>query len=351
MVMRKIRIKWLIAVAPIGLLAGAVSAFSATGKVYVADEKANTISVIDAVSFQRISSIPVGQSPHNVQVAPDGKLVWVTNNGEPGKAAGKLPQEAMPKAGHGAMAGGGEVWAIDTATEKVVAKVPVGMHPAHVVLSPDGRQAFVANGADNSVSVVDTLTLRVVETVGVGISPHGMRVSPDGKQAWVANLKGGTVSVIDIASRKHITQIAVGKGPAQVGFTPDGRLGFVSLSEENSVAVIDPASRKVLRKIPVGTVPIQLYATPDSRLLLVANQGTPKKPGKTVSFIDLATSRVVTTIETGLGAHGVVINPDGRHAFVTNSSANTVSVIELAQRKVIATVAVGKGPNGISILP
>ena len=349
--MKKIRVKWLIAVAQISLLVGAASAISATGKVYVADEKANTVSVIDAVSFKRISSIPVGQSPHNVQVSPDGKLVWVTNNGEPGKAAAKLPQEAMPKAGHGVMAGGGEVWAIDTTTEKVVAKLPVGMHPAHVVLSPDGREAYVANGGDNSVSVVDISTLRVVETLGVGISPHGMRISPDGKQAWVANLKGGTVSVIDIASRKHITQIAVGKGPAQVGFTPDGRLGFVSLSEENSVAVIDPASRKLLRKVPVGTVPIQVYATPDSRLLLVANQGTPKKPGKTVSFIDLATFKVVATIETGLGAHGVVVNPDGRHAFVTNSSANTVSVIELAQRKVIATVAVGKGPNGISILP
>ena len=349
--MKANRIMRLIAVAQISMLAAAGSVASATGKVYVADEEANTVSVIDAVSFKRISSIPVGQGPHNVQVAPDGKLVWVTNNGEPGKAAGKVTHEGMPKAADGVMAVGGEVWAIDTATDKVVAKVPVGMHPAHVVVTPDGRDAYVANGGDNSVSVVDISALRVVETIKIGISPHGMRISPDGKQAWVANLKGGTVSVIDIASSKEITQIAVGNGPAQVGFTPDGRLGFVSLSQENRVAVIDPASRKVLRKVAVGTVPIQVYPTPDSRLLLVANQGTPKIPGKTVSFIDLATFKVVATIKTGLGTHGVVANPDGRHAFVTNTYANTVSVIDLARRKVIATVAVGKGPNGISILP
>ncbi len=159
------------------------------------------------------------------------------------------------------------------------------------------------------------------------------------------------MSVIETASRKQVAEIAVGKGPAQVGFTPDGRFGFVSLSQENQLAVIDFASRQVIRKLVVGTVPIQLYATPDSALVLVANQGTPKKPGSTVSVIDLATMKVAATIKTGAGAHGVVIDREGRHAFVTNTFANTVSVIDIAARKVVSTVAVGNGPNGISVGP
>ncbi len=329
----------------------AAPAFVAAAKVYVADEEASTISVIDAVSFTKIGSIPVGQGPHNVQVAPDGKLVWVTNNGEPGKAAEQPAHQGMPKSEHGAMAGAGAVWAIDTSTDAVVAKVPVGKHPAHVVVAPDGRYAYVTNGGDNSVSVVDTSALRVVATIPAGASPHGIRISPDGKQAWVANLKGGTVSVIDTQTRKQIARIAVGRGPAQVGFTSDGRLGFVSLSQENRVAVIDALSRKPIRKVAVGTVPIQLYATPDSRWLLVANQGTREKPGNSVSMIDLQTFMAVATIETGPGAHGVVIDNDGRRAFVTNTYANTVSVVDLAERKVIATVPVGRGPNGVSISP
>ena len=340
-----------IAVIQIAVLAAAGSAFAATRKVYVADEGANTVSVIDAASFKKIGSIPVGQGPHNVQVSPDGKWVWVTNNVEPGKTAEMMPPGQMPKTEHGAMAGAGAVWAIDTATDEVVGKVPVGMHPAHVVVASDGRTAYVTNGGDNTVSVVDTAAQRVIAAIPVGASPHGLRISPDGKQAWVANLKGGTVSVIDTVSRKQIAKIPVGKGPAQVGFTPDGRFAFVSLSEEMRVAVIDPVSRKVTRKLAVGTVPIQLYATPDSRFVLVANQGTPKKPGTTVSVIDIAGLKVVATIKTGAGAHGVVIDRDGRHAFVTNTYANTVAVIDVAERKVIATVPVGKGPNGISMAP
>lgn len=345
------RLNGLLAMAQLVMLAAAGSAYAATGKVYVADEGANTVSVIDAASFKKVGSIPVGQGPHNVQVSPDGKWVWVTNNSEPTKAAEAMPAEKMPKSGNGAMAGAGAVWVIDTATDAVTIKIAVGMMPAHVVVAPDGRMAYVANGGENSVSVVDAAAQRVVQTVPVGAMPHGMRISPNGQQLWVANLNGGTVSVIDNAAQKQVAQIAVGKGPAQVGFTPDGRFGFVSLSKENKVAVIDPARHKVIRKIAVGTVPIQLYATPDSQLVLVANQGTPKKPGTTVSVIDLARMKVAATITTGAGAHGVVISRDGGQAFVTNTYAGTVSVIDIAERKVVATVPVGKGPNGISMLP
>ncbi len=344
--MRKSSMKWLVSVVQISALLAAGASYAAAEKVYVADEEGNTVSVIDATSFKRIGSIPVGQGPHNVQVAPDGRQVWVTNNGEPAKAA-----HNMPKSEHGAMAGSGEIWAIDTTTDAVAAKVPVGMHPAHVVVTPDGRFAYVANGGENTVSVVDISARRVVDTIPVGASPHGMRISSDGKQAWVANLKGGTISVIDTAVRKETLQIAVGKGPAQVGFTPDGRLGFVSLSGENRVAVIDPVSRKVISKIAVGTVPIQLYATPDSQLLLVANQGTRQNPGSTVSVIDLRSFKVVSTIKTGKGAHGVAIDRKGLHAFVTNLYEDTVSVIDILQRKVIATIPVGRLPNGVSVTP
>jgi YVTN family beta-propeller protein len=70
-----------------------------------------------------------------------------------------------------------------------------------------------------------------------------------------------------------------------------------------------------------------------------------------VSVIDLVRLEVTKIVETGPGAHGVVVTPDGRYAFVTNTYANTVSVIEVAGLKVIATVPVGKGPNGITVTP
>jgi len=331
------------------LVATADPSFAAPGMVYVADEGSDTVSVLDAESFEKVATVAVGREPHNVQLSSDGKFAWVTTNGERRKDG--LQKKGMSKDEHAAMTVPGEVWAIDTASRTVVAKVSVGKHPAHVVLSTDGRFAYVTNGGDNTVSVVDTGMRQAVATIPVGAYPHGLRISPDGKEAYVANLKGGTVSVIDTQARREVAQIAVGKGPAQTGFTADGSLAFVSLSEENAVALIDPAARKVVARIGVGTVPIQLYATPDGKTLFVANQGTKRKPGKAVSVIDLQTRKVATTLQTGAGAHGVVVDRDGRYAFISNTYANTVSVIDVKSLKVLKNVPVGRSPNGISVAP
>jgi YVTN family beta-propeller protein len=81
---------------------------------------------------------------------------------------------------------------------------------------------------------------------------------------------------------------------------------------------------------------------------VVANQGTEDKPGNTISIIDTATFLVVSTVKTGKGTHGVVIEPSGRYAYVTNMYGNDVSVIDLTARKVIAAIPTGEVPNGIS---
>ena len=68
-------------------------------------------------------------------------------------------------------------------------------------------------------------------------------------------------------------------------------------------------------------------------------------------MIDLEIFKVAKTVETGLGAHGVVIDRDGRYAYVTNTYAGSVSVLGIKDSKVVATVSVGKGPNDISLMP
>ena len=62
---------------------------------------------------------------------------------------------------------------IDTATNNVVATVPVGSLPAGVAVIPDGKHAYVANEGSATVSVISTATNTVVATVGVEMPPLG----------------------------------------------------------------------------------------------------------------------------------------------------------------------------------
>ncbi|NJN66557.1 MAG: hypothetical protein HC884_07500, partial [Chloroflexaceae bacterium] len=51
----------------------------------------------------------------------------------------------------------------------------------------DGPFAYVANFADDTVSVIDTSTNTVVATVAVGNTPVGVAVNPAGTRVYVTN--------------------------------------------------------------------------------------------------------------------------------------------------------------------
>src|SRR5207245_1035403 len=53
---------------------------------------------------------------------------------------------------------------IDTATNTVVATIPVGLDPFGVAITPDGTRAYVTINGDNTVSVFDTTSNTVAAT-------------------------------------------------------------------------------------------------------------------------------------------------------------------------------------------
>ena len=88
--------------------------------------------------------------PIGVAVTPDGRYVYITNNGS------------------------GTVSVIDAVTDKVVGSVSVPAGPIGVAVTPDGKYAFVTSAVfgaftGNTVSVINTATNTLVSppiTVG-----------------------------------------------------------------------------------------------------------------------------------------------------------------------------------------
>ena len=309
-------------------------------KVYVANEEGGSVSVIDIQDHSKITSIDISGNSgemlmaHNVQVAPNGKSVWVT---------------AVPMDSNGV----NQLVVIDPHTATIKKRIQLGkdLHLAHVVLDNESKYAFVTAKESNQVIQVDASTFEVLRKfeLGAGHSPHGLRHF-NGK-LYVANMDAKSMSVINLADGK-ITDIPLGGVAVQTAVTQDGKFVFASLYDTKEVVRYDLQSGQIT-KIPLPTEaqgPIQLYATPDSKLLYVADQGElMKRPvSNKVFVIDVANAKVMSTIQVGNKAHGVVVSQDGKTVYVTNSIDNTVSIIDVATQKVTGTVPVGKSPNGIS---
>src|SRR5262245_45823211 len=84
--------------------------------------------------------------------------------------------------------GSGTVSVIDTASDAVVATIPVGQGPTGVAINRAGTRAWVTNFTDSTVSVIDVATNTVVATPAVLSQPVGVAVNPAGTRVYVANL-------------------------------------------------------------------------------------------------------------------------------------------------------------------
>lgn len=88
------------------------------------------------------------------------------------------------------------------------------------------------NEVSNTVSVINTATNTVIATIPVGIAPFGVAVSPDGSKVYVT---GEVVSVIATAMNTVTATIPVGIAPTGVAVTPDGSKVFAANGDSNSV--------------------------------------------------------------------------------------------------------------------
>jgi YVTN family beta-propeller protein len=126
-----------------------------------------------------------------------------------------------------------------TADNSVV-KVPTGGEPSSVVISPDGKSAFVANRADGTVVRIDGIDgtkPHINQTVDVGSEPVGLALSPTGKRLFVAELAESRVSVIDTKTMTVSTSIAVDR-PRGLLVTNNSTAEKPNISDDDETLVV-----------------------------------------------------------------------------------------------------------------
>jgi serine/threonine-protein kinase len=281
-------------------------------------------------------TIPVGQFPSFVTVAPDGQFAYVTDVGS--KA----------------------ITVLDTVTDKVSKTIPIPEGPPQFVsFSLDSKTAYVSvydtSGSAHLIVFIDTATGQVTGQVPVtNHTPGPAQVS--GQYLYVPNHNSMTMSgamkamsgpgqddidVINTATRKLVAAINDPPNPHWIAVGPDGLL-YVTNHTSGEISIVNPKTNTVVKTFSVGETPHAIYASPDGSRLAVTSYG-----GAEVFIVSTAIDKVIATIPVGREPLDVEYSPDGRYICTTNSEDNTVSVIDAATSKVIGTIKTGKQPTSI----
>lgn len=147
----------------------------------------------------------------------------------------------------------GSVARVDTTTNTVGAKIPVGAGEFGSLAVGEGA-VWVTTFDEDKVSRIDPSTNKVVAEIAVGKNPEGIVVTPGA--VWVSNHRAGSISRIDPTTNAVVATITFGKtgasGPKDIRVS-HGSL-WTSVPNMGLVVRIDPATNKVIATIKVLAV-------------------------------------------------------------------------------------------------
>ncbi|MET8125173.1 beta-propeller fold lactonase family protein [Streptomyces sp. NPDC005065] len=126
------------------------------GTFYIADMIANGIWVLDGQKFTRPKLLRTGKGAHGLYVSRDSKQMYVTNRGE------------------------GSISIFDFAKKKLTKKwhLPNGGSPDMGGVSADGKVLWLSGRYNAEVYAIDTATGKQLARIPVGSGPHGLAVYP-----------------------------------------------------------------------------------------------------------------------------------------------------------------------------
>jgi len=240
---------------------------------------------------------------------------------------------------------------------------PTPLSPSALVVSGDGRTAYVAAETASAVQVVDLAERKVRSRLATGAVPAGLALSGDGALLYVACARpASVVEVYEVATGKKLRSLPAGHTALSPALSADGRTLYLCNRFDNEVAFLDAATGETKQRVKVPREPFALALTPDGKRLVVANhlhngRADADHVSAVMSIVDVAGAKVEKNIVLPNGSgllRGVAVSPDGRHAAVAHQisryhlpttqiergwiNTNSLSLLDLAKGELLNTV-------------
>jgi YVTN family beta-propeller protein len=295
---------------------------SLAARVYVPDELAGNITVIDPATFQVIDRYPTGKTSHHVSPSPDFAHLYVENMG-----SSTLSE-------------------VDAQTGKLTRNIAAAV-PYNLYFTTDGTKGVVAAEPNNSLDFYDPHSWGLIQHLPIPCSGvDHMDMSANGRYLLVGCEYDGQVFKVDTVAMRIIGSVRVGGQPIDVKVSPDGSLFYVANQSRNGVSVIDPISMHELAFIPTAAGAHGLVVSRDTNFLYVAN-----RVAGTISVIDFATQNIVNTWNIGGSPDMLQVSPDGSQLWASGRFNGDVYVVDTHNGTLMQRIHTGIAPHGLTYFP
>lgn len=287
---------------------------------------------------------------------------------------------------------GSSITFIDAVTNTVTKTLTIlNSDPMYVVYVPKTDKLYVGDRANKKIHVINPQNQQIETSVDVGNGVFHLWADAQGKELWVVNDIDKTISVVNLATNSVTNTISVDMTPHDIFLSQDGTTAYISVFTSSSTSdkiykystsTYTKTGEKTVGKEPhlfyannKLYVPCQLEKTyildgntlnTLSEKVFTGAHGIFTLPSQNIFFVSNITGNQLYSINATTGdqigspvpssaatPHNIVLNDKGDKMFVTHygGTANTVSIYNVSSSGVIspsATATVGTNPFGLT---
>jgi len=212
------------------------------------------------------------------------------------------------------------------------------------------QQLVIAHMNDASVVVVNLSDGRPVRVIPRIPMARGVVVAGEIGRIFVTSAPDQLV-ILDSGTLAEVARVQTGRAPDGVSWDPTHRIVGVSDQGDGAMSLLADSGLGARRQLPLGaeTGNIRFDAGRGLFWITVVASSPPDR----LVAVDPRDGQIAQSIDLPgcSGAHGVMIHPDGKSAFVACEANDVLARVELDGAHSVSTAATGSGPDVLGIDP
>ena len=261
----------------------------------------NTLTLVD-IAGQRVTAtitLPDNARPHG--------LAWLDNDRAVVTAEGLR-----------------SLLVVDVAARAVSSRIAIDQDVAHMVAtSDDGRRAFVANIGSGTLTAVDLVQGRKLADLESGQGAEGIALARAGREVWVTNRGDDSVTIFDAATLMRLGTTSATGFPIRVEADEVRQRVYISAPAADALLVMDVTERRETARLsfedigpdperatllgsalPDSSIPVGVQLSGDGKQIFVAHTNA-----HVVSVYSADTLQREAVVSVGLEPDGMAWSP------------------------------------------
>ena len=394
----------------------AVAYDPARQQLFVANQDSDDVTIFDTATNALVKTVPVGTSPCALVYDTEDGDIYVANFGSenltiidgssdsvgtpPAVVVGYHPDALayspafdelfVANLSSDPSANPGNVSVVNASTDSVARNVTVGDDPVALAWDASEQELFVADRADDSVTVLSGNNSTVEATVPVGASPTAIAVDPAEDAVFVGNAGSANLTVLDDQNNLSMGSVAVlapsglaydlgtgtiydvsasatsveaingttdltgavthvGSRPFGIAYDPSADSLYIGDSSSSELDTVSPALLNIGGSLNLTFEPTGLAYDDGTGAVYVGSSGPPGPSEDAV--VNTSHDEIVGNATTGDYPIASVYDPSKSEIFTANYLDGSVSVVDDSTQHAGTNPSVGLNPSGLAFDP